>query len=217
MGLNNTWGSKSIIKHIGDTRANFNQLYKGEKYLISKFIKNNDTVLDIGCGQGGLCHILNKKFKKIKYTGIDFNKKMIDLAKSNFSDGKFYYFKKKNYYKFFKKKFDVVIIFGILHLNSNWDKILLNASKVSKRAIIFDHRIELKINNNKNFYLDLDFENRNKKFRINYFLLKKNYLENFIKFKMKKLNVNKFYYTGYASKYSNIKNKITFANVGLYK
>jgi hypothetical protein len=29
--------------------------------------------------------------------------------------------------------------------------------------------------------------------------------------------VNKFYYTGYASKYSNIKNKITFANVGLYK
>ena len=43
MGLNNTWGSKSIIKHIGDTRANFNQLYKGEKYLISKFIKSNEA------------------------------------------------------------------------------------------------------------------------------------------------------------------------------
>lgn len=217
MRLDNTWGSKSILKHIGDTRAKFNQLYKGEKYLISRFIKNNDSVLDIGCGQGGLCKILNKKFKKIKYTGVDFNKQMIDLAKSNFSNGKFYWFTKKNYHRFFKKKFDVVIIFGILHLNPNWDRILLNASKVSKRVIIFDHRIELKTTNKKNLFLDLDFEKRDKKFRINYFLLKKNYLENFIKLKMKKFNVNKFYYSGYASKFSNIRNKITFANIGLFK
>ncbi len=217
MRLDNTWGSKSILKHIGDTRAKFNQLYKGEKYLISKFVKNNDSVLDIGCGQGGLCEILNKKFKKIKYTGVDFNKQMIDLARSNFSNGKFYWFTKKDYYRFFKKKFDVVIIFGILHLNPNWDRILLNASKVSKRVILFDHRIELKTINKKNLYLDLDFEKRDKKFRINYFLLKKNYLENFIKLKMKKFNVNKFYYTGYASKFSNIRNKITFANIGLFR
>lgn len=217
MRLDNTWGSKSILKHIGDTRAKFNQLYKGEKYLISRFIKNNDSVLDIGCGQGGLYKILNKKFKKIKYTGIDFNKQMIDLAKSNFSNGKFYWFTKKDYHRFFKKKFDVVIIFGILHLNPNWDRILLNASKVSKRVVIFDHRVELKTNNKKNLFLDLDFEKRDKKFRINYFLLKKNYLENFIKLKMKKFNVNKFYYSGYASKFSNIRNKITFANIGLFK
>ena len=217
MRLDNTWGSKSILKHIGDTRAKFNQLYKGEKYLISRFIKNNDSVLDIGCGQGGLYEILNKKFKKIKYTGIDFNKQMIDLAKSNFPSGKFYWLTKKDYHRFFKKKFDVVIIFGILHLNPNWDRILLNASKVSKRVVIFDHRIELKTNNKKNLFLDLDFEKRDKKFRINYFLLKKNYLENFIKLKMKKFNVNKFYYSGYASKFSNIRNKITFANIGLFK
>ena len=124
---------------------------------------------------------------------------------------------KKIIINFLKKKFDVVIIFGILHLNPNWDRILLNASKVSKRVVIFDHRVELKTNNKKNLFLDLDFEKRDKKFRINYFLLKKNYLENFIKLKMKKFNVNKFYYSGYASKFSNIRNKITFANIGLFK
>ena len=160
MKLENAWGSKSILKHIEENRTKFNHLYKGEKYLITKFIKNKDSVLDIGCGQGGLCKILNKKFKQIKYTGVDFNKKMIDLAKSNFSNAKFYWFTKKNYHKFFKKKFDVVIIFGILHLNSNWDRILLNASKVSKRVIIFDHRIELKTINKKNLYLDLDFKKK---------------------------------------------------------
>ncbi len=217
MRLDNTWSSKSIIKHIGETRVKFNQLYKGEKYLISNFIKNNDSVLDIGCGQGGLYEILKKKYKKIQYTGIDFNKNMIELAQSKFLNAKFYCFTKKDYFNFFKKKFDVVVIFGILHLNSDWERILLNASKVSKRAIIFDHRIEIKINKKKKLYLDLDFENKDKKFRINYFLLKKNYLENFLNLKMNKFYVNKFYYKGHASKFSNIKNKITFANVGLYK
>jgi len=217
MKLDNAWSSKSILKHIEENRTKFNHLYKGEKYLISKFIKNNDSVLDVGCGQGGLCEILNKKFKNIKYTGIDFNKQMIELAQSNVLNGKFFWFTKKNYHKFFKKKFDVVIIFGILHLNPNWDRILLNASKVSKRAIIFDHRIEFKKNIKKNLYLNLDFKDKDKKFKINYFLLKKDSLENFIKTKMQMFSISKLYYNGYASKFSNIKNKITFANIGLLK
>ena len=92
-----------------------------------------------------------------------------------------------------------------------------NASKVSKRAIIFDHRIEFKKNIKKNLYLNLDFKDKDKKFKINYFLLKKNSLENFIKTKMQMFSISKLYYNGYASKFSNIKNKITFANIGLLK
>jgi 2-polyprenyl-3-methyl-5-hydroxy-6-metoxy-1,4-benzoquinol methylase len=217
MQLNNSWNSKTIQKQLLETRTKYSDLYRGEKYLISKFIKNNDSVLDIGCGQGGLFKILNKKYKNISYTGIDFNKNMIEFAKSNYSEAKFYYSIKNDYMKFFKKKFDVVIVFGILHLNSNWRKILINASKVARRAIIFDHRIELEKNIKKNFYLDLDFINKNKKFRIDYFLLKKNSLENFLELNMKKFNLKKLYYNGYASKFSNIKNKITFANLGLSK
>tara|TARA_B100001175_G_scaffold317284_1_gene333620 strand:- start:3192 stop:3845 length:654 start_codon:yes stop_codon:yes gene_type:complete len=217
MGLDNSWNSKTILKYIGESRVKYSQLYKGEKYLINRFLKKNDSILDIGCGQGGLFKILNKKYKKINYTGIDFNKKMIELAKSNFPDAKFYHFTKKNYYKFFKKKFDVVIIFGILHLNPNWKKIIVNASKVAKRAIIFDHRIELIKSSKEKFYLDLDFVKKEKKFRIDYILLKKNHLENFLKLKMKHFNIKKLYYDGNASKFSNIKNKITFANIGLSK
>lgn len=217
MKLEKSWSSKTIVKHIGESRIKFNQLYRGEKFLISKFIKKNDSVLDIGCGQGGLFDILKKKYKKIHYTGIDFNKNMIEIAKSNFSDAEFYHFQNDSYINFFKKKFDVVIIFGILHLNSDWKKILINASKVANRSIIFDHRVELEKNIKKNFYLDLDFENKNKKYRIDYILLKKNSLENFLKLKMKKFNYNQLSYDGFASKFSNIKSKITFKNIGLHK
>ena len=142
---------------------------------------------------------------------------MIEIAKSNFSDAEFYHFQNDSYINFFKKKFDVVIIFGILHLNSDWKKILINASKVANRSIIFDHRVELEKNIKKNFYLDLDFENKNKKYRIDYILLKKNSLENFLKLKMKKFNYNQLSYDGFASKFSNIKSKITFKNIGLHK
>ena len=63
MQLNNSWNSKTIQKQLLETRTKYSDLYRGEKYLISKFIKNNDSVLDIGCGQGGLFKILNKKYK----------------------------------------------------------------------------------------------------------------------------------------------------------
>ncbi len=217
MKLEKSWSSKTIVKHLGLSRMKYSQLYRGEKYLISKFIRKNDSVLDIGCGQGGLFDILNKKFKKIHYTGIDFNQNMINVAKLNFPRAKFHYFKKDNYLKFFKKKFDVVIIFGILHLNPNWKKLLISASKVTKRAILFDHRIEYEKNLNKKFYLDLDFINKKKKYRINYFLLRRSEMEEFIKLKFTDFKYKELAYNGYASKFSNIKKKITFSNIGLMK
>ena len=42
------------------------------------YVKEGDTVLDIGCGNGRLLKTLDKK--KVKYTGIDFNPNFIKLA-----------------------------------------------------------------------------------------------------------------------------------------
>jgi ubiquinone/menaquinone biosynthesis C-methylase UbiE len=217
MKINDTWSSKTILKHVDQTRSSFQKLYRGEKYLISNFIKKNDSVLDIGCGQGGLYRILKKKFKKIKYTGIDFNSKMIEIAKTKYPSANFFLYKKNNYLNFFKKKFDIIIIFGILHLNKNWKKILLNAAKITKKKILFDHRIEYEKSKKKNYYLDLDFKNKKKKFRIKYILLKKNMLKNFLHVNFKKFKIKKLNYNGEASKFSNIKQKITFANIALIK
>ena len=81
MLLNKIWNAKEIVNFFNNNRSSYCSLYKGEKYLISRYIKKNDTILDIGCAQGGMYKILKKKFGKINYTGIDFNKKMIEIAK----------------------------------------------------------------------------------------------------------------------------------------
>jgi ubiquinone/menaquinone biosynthesis C-methylase UbiE len=216
MLLNKIWNAKEIVKFFNNNRSTYNSLYKGEKYLISKYIKKNESVLDIGCAQGGMYKILKKKFKKIDYTGVDFNKKMINLAKNKCNYKKFYFYKNKNYLNFFKKKFDVVIIFGILHLNYDWKNILINAHKVAKKKILFDLRFSLlkKISTN---YLSLNLDNKNKKSLVPYILLNKSKFSNFFKKKFKDCKLDIYSYTGKPSKYSSIKTKVSFANCCLKK
>jgi ubiquinone/menaquinone biosynthesis C-methylase UbiE len=217
MSLNKAWSSKKIVSYFYNNRSTFNSLYKGEKYLISKYVKKNDTVLDIGCAQGGLFKILKKKFSNIDYTGLDFNKEMINLAKKKIDKKNFFLFKGKNYYSFFKKRFDVVIIFGILHLNTNWKSILINAYKVAKKKVLFDLRFASNQNSNLNNYLSLNFDNRSKKFSIPYLLVEKKETLKFFKDKFRNSTIDNYSYTGKPSKYSSIQSKIVFANFCLKK
>ena len=217
MSLNKAWSSKKIVSYFYNNRSTFNSLYKGEKYLISKYVKKNDTVLDIGCAQGGLFKILKKKFSNIDYTGLDFNKEMINLAKKKFDKKNFFLFKGKNYYSFLKKRFDVVIIFGILHLNTNWKSILINAYKVAKKKVLFDLRFASNQNSNLKNYLSLNFDNRSKKFSIPYLLVEKKETLKFFKDKFRNSTIDNYSYTGKPSKYSSIQSKIVFANFCLKK
>jgi len=175
MSLNKAWSSKKIVSYFYNNRSTFNSLYKGEKYLISKYVKKNDTVLDIGCAQGGLFKIL-------------------------------------------KKKFDVVIIFGILHLNPNWKSILINAYKVTKKRVLFDLRFASNQNSNLKNYLSLNFDNKkSKKFAIPYLLLEKKETIKFFKDKFRNSIFDNYSYAGKPSKYSSIESKIVFANFCLKK
>jgi ubiquinone/menaquinone biosynthesis C-methylase UbiE len=57
------------------------------KFLEDK-IKNGDSVLDLGCGNGRLLGFLNER-KNIDYTGVDNSEELISIAKSNYPDGNF--------------------------------------------------------------------------------------------------------------------------------
>ena len=219
MSLSKAWSSKEIIKFFKSNRSTFNSLYKGEKYLLSKYVDKSCTILDIGCAQGGMYRILKNKFKNINYTGVDFNKKMITLAKKKYPRTKFHHLSHINYPSFFKKKFDVVIIFGILHLNSNWRHIIKAAYKVASNYIMFDLRCVLNLNKLEDLknYINLDFKNESKKFQIPYIVLEKKSVLKYFKKIFKDCKIDNYNYTGKASKYSNIKSKIIFSNYCLKK
>jgi ubiquinone/menaquinone biosynthesis C-methylase UbiE len=52
--------------------------------LFLKYIKNNDKVSDIGCGNGRFLDFLKNK-RKINYTGVDITKNLIDIAKKRYA------------------------------------------------------------------------------------------------------------------------------------
>ena len=219
MSLSKAWSSKEIIKFFKSNRSTFNSLYKGEKYLLSKYVNKSFTILDIGCAQGGMYRILKSKLKNIDYTGVDFNRKMIILAKKKYPQAKFYRLSHTDYLSFFKKRFDVVIIFGILHLNSNWKDIIKAAYKVTRNFILFDLRCVLNLNKLETLknYINLDFKMKSKKFQIPYVVLEKKLVSNFLRKTFKDCKIDNYNYTGKASKHSNIKSKIIFSNYCLKK
>lgn len=52
---------------------------------LKKFIKKDDRVLDLGCGNGRLYEIKNEA----EYFGVDFSEKMIEIAQKRYPQGKF--------------------------------------------------------------------------------------------------------------------------------
>lgn len=53
-----------------------------EIYFLKDFVFNGDKILDVGCGNGRLFDIFNSK--KIEYFGVDFSKKLIEIARRKY-------------------------------------------------------------------------------------------------------------------------------------
>ena len=52
--------------------------------LFLKYIKNNDKIADIGCGNGRFLDFLKNK-RKVKYTGVDITENLIKIAKKRYA------------------------------------------------------------------------------------------------------------------------------------
>ena len=50
--LADSWSSKNFNNYYQESRDKFSKLYKGEQYLIKKYVKNGHKILDIGCAHG---------------------------------------------------------------------------------------------------------------------------------------------------------------------
>ena len=55
-----SWSSKNFNNYYQESRDKFSKLYKGEQYLIKKYIKSGHKILDIGCAHGGMYKILKE-------------------------------------------------------------------------------------------------------------------------------------------------------------
>lgn len=206
------WSQKKILKHVGKSRNKYDHLYLGEKILLNNYFKNKFSVLDIGCSQGGLVSILKKLNNNFQYVGLDFNEEILSKAKKNYSYYKFIKINDNNFSKYTKKKFDLVVIFGILHLNKNWKNMINEAYKVTKKYLIFDMR-----ETDKKILKKIRMQIKGDDLSIPYFIHHENNVKNFLKKNFQNKKIIKISYRGKPTKHSNYKKEIIFNNYCIYK
>ena len=64
--------------------------YIGKEFeLFTPYIKNNSTIVDLGCGNGRLANFIKDSKLPVKYMGIDNNENFLKIAKKKYPKEKF--------------------------------------------------------------------------------------------------------------------------------
>lgn len=84
-----------------------------ELEVLAENIKDGQSVLDVGCGNGRLLEVLSDK--NLNYLGVDNSLELIELAKKNYSNYDFKVVDILELDKIITQKFDFVISVAVLH------------------------------------------------------------------------------------------------------
>ena len=106
-----------------------------KKYIltnISKYVKPKDSeILEIGIGKGFFGSLISSEFKS--YSGIDIDKKLVDIAKKNISKNSKIKYKVGDALKIpFIKKFDILFYPFSWHFMKDFEKVLKESKRVLK-------------------------------------------------------------------------------------
>lgn len=117
----------SLSKYYANHRFCWNKFYPSERKVI-QWIKPDDQtkILDIGCACGGLGFALLKRFGSSMYSGVEMNKKCIEIAKNKVPWGRFLQgdFLALNKKKFLLRPYHLVVSLSGIDWNIEFSKML---------------------------------------------------------------------------------------------
>lgn len=117
--------SSDIPDFFSKNRVSFEGFYDSEKEILSLIDWHQDiSVLDVGCGCGGLGIALNEEFGVLKYSGLDIHPGAIQLAKSLKPCEEFHFYNTDILDFCPEQLYDLVVSFSCVDWNvMTWDMI----------------------------------------------------------------------------------------------
>jgi len=107
---------QKIIQNYNQISQNFakarKEPWKEGKFLVEKFAKKGEKILDVGCGSGQWLNFF--KEKEVEYFGVDVSEKLIEIAKKTQKEGTFLVGNCQNL-PFEDNFFDKVYAIGVFH------------------------------------------------------------------------------------------------------
>ena len=138
---NHRWNTKDYEKRTKQLyRTQLHKLYPSEAWALYPTLVNCKNVLDLGCGNGAMSSIANKISPKTKYTGVDHQHKIINVAKKEFNNASFYSDDLLNFIKN-SKTYDCVMSWSVIKSFKNWRKLIELMIAKSNKYVIFDIRV----------------------------------------------------------------------------
>jgi len=117
------------------------ELFESEKELLWRILKNDQSLLDVGCASGGLYNILRQKFSGLRYTGIDIDSACIEAARREHSGATFLSGEVPDA-RFEEDRFDVVVSLMTMSMQPDYKKLIQELVRVSSRYVLFDLRLK---------------------------------------------------------------------------
>lgn len=149
--MNLIYKTEEIFNYFSKNRIKWDDFYESEKIIIEKIWDNNkNTILDVGCGCGGLSLALNEKFGSHDYTGVEINDKAASYANEILSNAKIINADFDNFVFNNKNLFDKVFSLSCIDWNNNFESMFEKAWNLVKPGgfFIFSIRLDLLISIN---------------------------------------------------------------------
>lgn len=134
------WGQPSVLDFFGHNRKTFAEVYASERFFLEERLSSGQSVLDVGCAQGGFADILAERLDAFSYTGLDVNQEMVRLAQVRHPNHVFHCIAEADYSVLGNAAYDLVLVLGILHLHDAWRETLRGAWARTRGSLIFDLR-----------------------------------------------------------------------------
>lgn len=135
------WGLPGVLNFFDAARSTTDQVYPSEWFFLRDRLHRGMSVLDVGCAQGGFADILAEHLDEFEYTGIDISAEMIAKAQKRHPRHCFHAVAEDADWQCLQgRKFDLVMVLGILHLHEGWRQTIARAWDHSSGCLILDLR-----------------------------------------------------------------------------